>query len=326
MLDNLFQQFDAQFANSLSASVTKAVVNVLYVVHGPLTAVLTVWVIVLGVLIAWGKLNSAEAFGSIIRAGCVVALIGSSGLYTTYVQELFMNDIPTTIASAVTGSSSGASVPQQFDLLTSASIHMGAEILQGASMLSPSGIAAWILVGLIQAFVLIGMGLSFAIWESVQTLTGVLIAAGPFLIAGFLFRATHGYAARFIDALVGVAILNLLISVLLQVMIVGESGFLRQVQSVSMQTLAVQLSVFLEVSCYFGIGAFLMLMLPAKAAAIGGGAAMGAGALVGAIFAPIGSLASFAPSPGKAPLPPAPPAPKGAPAPVPFIPSTTSRP
>lgn len=320
-IPQFFTIADAQLQGALTSAVTAATTHALSAVQQPLSLALVIWAFVVGVAVLVGKMDSGEAFATLFRAGVVIALLGTSALYTTYVQQLFMTDIPAFIAQVATGStSSSVSSPQQFDLLFSASMHMGGAILDQATIWSAASIGAWIVVMLVESFILAAMVVSFVVYELAQVFTGLVVAIGPLVMIGLLFKATAAYALRFMDKLVGLSILSLLISVLMEILIAGQGAFMRQMQSLQGTSIAVETTVFIMVFAFFFLGAVLMLMLPGTAVAIGGGAALNASMVMGLMVGPILSKASSAARPVPAPRAPKP---QGAPAPVPFIPTTT---
>ncbi len=114
---------------------------------------------------------------------------------------------------------------------------------------------------------------TFAIFEVGQVMTGIAVAIGPFVIAGYLFASTKGVAERWVGKLVGLTILSLLIDIVLGIILSGEETYMRQILNDSLSgggNVAAEIQVLIEMLMFMAIGAFIAVGLPGVAAALGG--------------------------------------------------------
>src|SRR5271168_2681873 len=117
-----FTSMDKDFGAFFTSGVTNAVNSGLSFVSGPLTATVVLWIIVQGILVMRGDVDTRSGIGRILKVALVVGLVTSSTSYfSTYVQQLFVTNIPSWAAQAA-GSSNGSvtSTPGTFDALWTA--------------------------------------------------------------------------------------------------------------------------------------------------------------------------------------------------------------
>ena len=281
-LTQLFEAFSNQYNNAFQSGVTTVISSEITAISGVLSAVLLVWVAVQGIMVITGQLGIGTGINRIIRTGFVAALVTASGNFTTYVQQFFMTTLPGWIASTITGSTGTNAGAQQFDLLWSATLHLASAVGQQATGIS--GLPVQLKLFVAVDFVGFTLMVSFVIWEITQAMMGLVVAIGPFVVVGYLFDATRGIAERWIGKLVGLAILDLLVSVLLQILIAGDSKYMIQIQGAAGNGAEEQVLVIFELGLFFSMGAVLMVMLPSIAAYIGGGIAGNSGSIATAMF------------------------------------------
>ena len=272
-MTSLFQSFYQLLDDALLNGVNSVVSSGLAYAAKPLHALLVIYVGIVGYLGLTGQ--SEEPFRllviRVVKASFVVYLLTASA-YETYVRGLFMIGIPNAIAQALNTGGNATTAPQQFDLLWSASMHQCAAILQEATGLT--NIGTQLLVYLIQGCIGMALGLSFIVWEMARALMGIVICLGPFMLAFYLFQATRSLVERWLGKLIALTILQLCVSVLLEILLQGEKSYLLSVQAAntgSIDGVSQQAMVLVQVGIFFLMCSFLMVMLPSIAYSIGSG-------------------------------------------------------
>jgi len=102
-------------------------------------------------------------------------------------------------------------------------------------------------------------------------LTAIVICVGPFVVPGYLFKATKGYADRWMSKLIGLMILMLLVNILLQIIIHQDATLFQQLTGNPGTGVAEEIEVLWEIVLVFGFGTFVFFLLPSIAVYIGGG-------------------------------------------------------
>ena len=274
-----FSDFATQYATIFSTGTANAVQSGLSAISGPLTAVVVLWIIIQGILVMRGDIDMRSGITRMIRVTLVVGLLTSSGLYASYVQTLFTQTLPNWMASSITNSGNIHNIPQTFDQIWNTTVH---EIATVQAQLNFYDLVDSITLSMIEIIAAVLLLVTFAIFEIAQIMTGVIVAIGPFVLAGYLFDATRGVAERWLGKLIGLSLLTLLIDVVLNVILAGEQIYLRtMVNDPASGTGAIpyEIQLLIEVCMFFAIGAVITIGLPATAAAIGGGIGMNAGAI-----------------------------------------------
>lgn len=154
---------DADFATAFGAGTQNAVTSLLAAVATPLMACITLWIIVQGVLVMRGDMDARGGITRIIKIALVVGILTSSGLYTHYVQSLFITTIPNWFATAAGGSQAAIrSTPATFDNMWQVTEHMVETI--GAQIAIYDVVDSVSLV-LIELSIMILLVVTFAIYE-----------------------------------------------------------------------------------------------------------------------------------------------------------------
>ena len=270
-MNTLFSQFYGLLDNALANGVSSVISAGLAYAARPLHALLIIYIAIIGYLGLTGQ--AEEPFRllviRVVKASFVVYLLTASA-YETYVRGLFMTGIPNAVAQALNSGTSVTTAPQQFDNLWSASMHQCAAVLQEATGLTNIGTRITVYVA--QGMIGIALGLSFIIWEMARALMGIVICLGPFMIAFYLFQATRSLVERWLGKLIALTILQLCVSVLLQILLQGQKSYMTSVQSaIGSGGLDERVMVLLQIGLFFLMCAFLMVMLPSIAYSIGNG-------------------------------------------------------
>lgn len=267
------------YSTALTQGTGAAVTAGLSAVGQQMIGVLTVYVIVCGLLTAFGQMDRGEALKRALTAVAVSAVLAPS-FYTTNVQSFFLTTVPNWIAQS-TGGKGITTGAQQFDALFAAIIHEQAELDIQASGFDY--IAERFEGFLAAALCVLCLLICFVIWASAQVLASLVISIGPFIVPAYLFKATRGFAERWLSKLIGLMILFLLVSVFLQIIIHQDATMFTRLTGNPGIGVGEEVSVLWELAMIFGFGAFVLVLLPSIAVYIGGGVSFAPGAVLMAV-------------------------------------------
>jgi type IV secretion system protein VirB6 len=280
-----FSDFANQYASIFSAGTSNAVSAGLSAIAGPLTAVVVVWIIVQGVLVMRGDVSVRSGITKILRVVLVVGLLTSFGLFSTYVVSLFQTTLPNWAASSIIGASpSGSDLPGMFDKVW--------DNCMAIAKSADAKLSTWNLSGALELTLLQGaIGLcliiAFAVYEIGQIMLGVVIAVGPFVIAGYLFDATRGIAERWLSKVIGLCLLTLLIAFALRIIVQGDVTYIQAAAATGAADVESAIAILTQATLFFALGAVITVLLPSIAAYIGGGVSFHPGQMV-ALVLPVG--------------------------------------
>jgi type IV secretion system protein VirB6 len=271
---NMASDFGVAFGTGINSSIT----SLLTAVAQPLMASVTLWVIIQGILVMRGDMDARGGVTRIIKVAFVVGIITSSGLYTTYVQTLFTTTIPNWFATAAGGTTlSATSTPGTFDNMWQVTEHTVETV---SSHIAMYDVVDAVSLALIEIALMVLLTITFAIYEFAIIIIGIMVAIGPVLIVGYLFEATKGVADRWVGKLITYSLLTLLINITLAVVLSGEKAYMRVIlmnQASSASSVAIEIKVLIELAMFNAMGTFIVLSLPAIAAALGGGLSVSPG-------------------------------------------------
>lgn len=278
--------FGAAFGTGIQASIT----SMLAAVATPLLACVTLWIIVQGVLVMRGDIDARGGITRIIKVALVVGILTSSGLYTNYVQTLFITTIPNWFATAAGGTQAAiASTPATFDNMWQVTEHLIETI---AAQIAIYDVVDAVSLALIELSIMILLVVTFAIYEFAIIAIGIMVAIGPVLIVGYLFEATKGVTDRWIGKLITYSLLTLLINVTLSIVLTGEKAYMGAIltqQASGVAAVPAEIKILIELAMFFAMGAFIVISLPAIAAALGGGLGVSPGAAIMNAFTSLAS-------------------------------------
>ena len=273
--------FGAAFGTGIQASIT----SMLAAVATPLLACVTLWIIVQGVLVMRGDMDARGGITRIIKVAMVVGILTSSGLYTNYVQTLFITTIPNWFATAAGGTQAAiASTPATFDNMWQVTEHSVENV---SAQIAIYDIVDAVSLALIELSIMVLLVVTFAIYEFAIIAIGIMVAIGPVLVVGYLFEATKGVTDRWIGKLITYSLLTLLINVTLNIVLTGEKAYMGVIltqQASGAAAVPAEIKVLIELAMFFAMGAFIIISLPAIAAALGGGLGVSPGAAIMSTF------------------------------------------
>jgi type IV secretion system protein VirB6 len=269
--------FGVAFGTGTQAAIT----SMLAAVATPLLACITLWIIVQGILVMRGDMDARGGITRIIKVALVVGILTSSGLYTNYVQTLFITTIPNWFATAAGGSQAAIiSTPATFDNMWQVTEHTVETV--GAQIAIYDVVDA-VSLALIELSIMVLMVVTFAIYEFAIIAIGIMVAIGPVVIVGYLFEATKGVTDRWIGKLITYSLLTLLINITLSIVLTGEKTYMRVIlmqQASGAAAVPVEIKTLIELAMFFAMGAFIVVSLPAIAATLGGGLGISPGSAI----------------------------------------------
>ncbi|UFN51804.1 type IV secretion system protein (plasmid) [Roseomonas sp. OT10] len=119
MAGDFFQKISLVFDTNLLSSVNDVIASGLSWARPQVRAAATLFILISGWLVLTGRMDKNVLAGRVLRIMAVAALLTSAGTFNTYVRDLFLQDIPSTVGAALTGGTTYAPAAQ-FDALWSA--------------------------------------------------------------------------------------------------------------------------------------------------------------------------------------------------------------
>ncbi len=271
-----FQTYGNDFSAAFSGGTADVISNALNAVKAPYSTLIVIWVFVTGVLVMRGQMDARSGVTRIIRVALVSAFILEAGIYNHYISDLFGTGLPNWVATSVSAAPSNTTTPQLFDQIWSTILNQAAAI---SAQLNWYQIIDEVELGIIIIATGVILVLAFSIYIVSLVMMDVVLAIGPFVIGGFLFAATSNIAERWIGKLIGLSVLTLLVDVTVVIIANGEKAYMTVANANATSTVGtpdIAIQILFETTMFLAIGTFIILSLPAVAAAIGGGVALNA--------------------------------------------------
>ena len=278
-LTDPFTDFDSFVQTPFTSGMVTTVNVAMSAIQGPLTALVVLWIVVSGFLVMRGDISVRAGVGRIVSTSLVVGLLMSTAFYDEYVVTFFTTGLPNWIATAV-GTGGATTEPSTFN-------HMWASsemVLEGAGkgLNSVTQLVPEFELAILDVLLIIPIGIIFLIWEVAKIMTDIVVCAGPFLLAGYLFTATKGIADRFVGKLVALSILTLLVDVVLAILVNAINNYIATTSAdiVAGQTVgwfgttenaSASLLVCLQLVFFLFVSSLVTVFLPGLAAYLGGG-------------------------------------------------------
>ncbi|MCG7352880.1 type IV secretion system protein [Roseomonas sp. NAR14] len=270
MAGDFFQKISLVFDTNLLSSVNDVIASGLSWARPQVRAAATLFILISGWLVLTGRMDKNVLAGRVLRIMAVAALLTSAGTFNTYVRDLFLQDIPSTVGAALTGGTTYAPAAQ-FDALWSATQRIAATMLAEATGYTQFG-ERLVIRGLMGVS-FVALVVIFLMWVVARVLMGFVIALGPFLIGLYLFDATRPYVDRWVGKLVSLTLVQVSVSVMLQMLMTGFNTYVRAAQANPGGSLDEKIGAFLQVGAWYWCGLFLIASLTVVAYSIGGGLA-----------------------------------------------------
>ncbi len=286
MLPHLYADFAASFDDAFGLGITSSIDNGLAATTGPMTTLLVIYVIVTGWLIMRGDMAARPGIFRIVRAGGVVMAL-SAAYFNPYIRDLFLTAIPAWVANAMTPGVLVNSVPQQLDLVRSATLHLSAVIYQNVTL---DTLDSRISAGIADAIVGIVLGLDVLVYSIARAFTGLALCVFPFIAAAYLFDATKGVVEAWIGKMISLSVLTLLVTIMANIVVKADSSFIRNMaNNIGTTDIREQVAGLWGLAIFYFLCTIVMAGLPGLAYSIGRGIAINTN-LSGAWNAPARAL------------------------------------
>jgi len=263
---HVFEFIDGQFKRPLEMFVSEGSSNIAEWVTGPLTAAVTLYIVIYGYLILRGSIHEPvmEFAFRAIKLAVIVMLVTNAGEYQTYVTNIFFNVLPREIAQALnTGTTPSAST---FDSLLDKGQASASGIWSRASWPIDivTGVAGIMVIGV--SFLVAGIGYVVSLYARLAL--AMILAFGPVFIALAMFQSTR----RFTEAWIG----QLANFVILQVLVVAVGALLISCLDSTFTAIDDYTDILMRPTalCAIGIAAlYVFFQLPSIASALAAGGA-----------------------------------------------------
>ncbi|QAB00947.1 MULTISPECIES: TrbL/VirB6 family protein [Agrobacterium tumefaciens complex] len=205
----VFEFIDGQFKRPLETFVSDGTSNIAEWVTGPLTAAVTLYVVLYGYLVLRGSVQEPIldfAFRA-IKLAIIVMLVKNAGEYQTYVTNIFFDVLPREIAQAL--NSGAAPSASTFDSLLDKGQASATDIWSRASWPVDivTGVGGMMVIGV--SFLVAGIGYVVSLYARLAL--AIVLAIGPIFIALAMFQSTRRFTESWIGQLANFVILQVLV-------------------------------------------------------------------------------------------------------------------
>ncbi|MGE4409602.1 MAG: type IV secretion system protein [Sphingobium sp.] len=260
-----FSDIEEAFTAPLSEFINSGASNIASAASQPLTVAVTLYVIITGVLLMLGRIDTPirEIAFRVIKIGFILALVQQASSYQQFVTGIFFETLPDEISSALsTGSAISASA---LDGLLTQVQEAATNIMQKAGWdwtMITYGMAALLLI--VVAFIVLAV--SFVVTLYAKIALSLVLALGPIFIACALYDATR----RLTEAWMA-QVLNF---VVLQVLVVALGSLLVSILNTQVSEAASMndaLMIPLSLGATFVAAGYILYQLPGLASSLAGG-------------------------------------------------------
>lgn len=263
---HLFQFIYDGYNNNLMLGVNNATAQALSMVAGLLQILMTFFIAGFAIAVLVGKASWRQVGWFIFKAFCVIAIL-TPAHFNSWIRDTFTTELPNWTAQIVGLGVTTNGMAGVFDNVYGAMVNMLAAIRTQASGIFYIGTRVEIALASLIGF--IALLASFVIWFIARVVTALIIPLGPFLLVGYLWESTRGFADRWIGKLVGLALLTLLVHILLGVIVTMDQSYMQTMAGAG-NDVDVMVQTLWNLVMVFIVGAFMMVILPGIAAYIGG--------------------------------------------------------
>jgi type IV secretion system protein VirB6 len=276
-----FSATDLILSKTFAASTTTAFDRVESVVSAPFLACITLWIIIQGILVMRGNVDTRAGITKLLMVSLVAGLVTNQPLYVSYVQDFFEQTVPQVVSKIIidpiSSDTSGEAVPGQLDAV----FLIGENLFQlVAARIGPDDMQSTIAFEGAHLAFIGSLWTVFGIYDIVNIMTSTLVAIGPLILIGYLFESTRNMTIRWVSQLTYYGLLLLLLSIVATV-VVGVDFLMSTAASAAILVLgptAAKLVGLDELDMFYMTGDALVLALPTIAAVISSGAADSAAA------------------------------------------------
>lgn len=205
----VFSFVDGQFKTPLENFISTGTSNIANWVSGPLTAALTLYVVLYGYLVLRGSVQEPilEFAFRAMKLAIIVMLVRNASDYQTYVTNIFFDTLPKEISQALnSGTAPSAST---FDSLLDKGQKCAYEIWSRASWPVDivTGVGGMLVIG--ASFLVAAIGYIVSLYARLAL--AIILAIGPIFIALAMFQSTRRFTESWIGQLANFVILQVLV-------------------------------------------------------------------------------------------------------------------
>lgn len=205
----VFAFLDNQFKTPLEGFISTGTSNIAAWITGPLTAALTLYVILYGFMILRGSIQEPImdfAFRA-MKLAIILLLVRNASDYQAYVSTLFFETLPREVSQALnSGTQPSASI---FDALLDKGQKSARDIWSRASWPVDivTGIGGMLVIG--ASFIVAAIGYIVSLYARLAL--AIMLAIGPVFIALAMFQSTRRFTEAWIGQLANFVILQVLV-------------------------------------------------------------------------------------------------------------------
>lgn len=206
---HVFSFVDGQFQDPLENFISSGTANIANWISGPLTAALTLYIVLYGYLVLRGSVQEPilEFAFRAIKLAIIITLVRNASDYQTYVTNIFFETLPHEISQALnSGATPSAST---FDSLLDKGQKCAHEIWSRASWPIDivTGFGGMLVIG--ASFLVAAIGFIVSLYARLAL--AIILAIGPIFIALAMFQPTRRFTESWIGQLVNFVILQVLV-------------------------------------------------------------------------------------------------------------------
>ena len=205
----VFEFIDGQFKRPLERFVSDGTSNIAEWVTGPLTAAVTLYIVLYGYLVLRGSVSEPvlEFVFRAIKLAIIVMLVKNAGEYQTYVTNVFFDILPREVSQALnSGTTPSAST---FDSLLDKGQASATDIWSRASW--PVDIVTGVGGMMVIAVSFLVAGIGYVVSLYARLALAIVLAIGPIFIALAMFQSTRRFTEAWIGQLANFVILQVLV-------------------------------------------------------------------------------------------------------------------
>ncbi|NNU63851.1 conjugal transfer protein TrbL [Rhizobium sp. WYCCWR 11152] len=205
----VFSFVDGQFKLPLENFISSGTSNIASWISGPLTAALTLYVVLYGYLVLRGSVQEPilEFAFRAMKLAIIVMLVRNASEYQTYVTNIFFETLPREISQALnSGTAPSAST---FDSLLDKGQKCAQEIWARATWPADivTGIGGMMAIG--ASFTVAAIGYIVSLYARLAL--AIVLAIGPIFVALAMFQSTRRFTESWIGQLANFVILQVLV-------------------------------------------------------------------------------------------------------------------
>lgn len=267
-----FQWVYDQVIKGIIGQIDTSIQTVESIASGPATTILALAIAIMGMMTLFGNMDMSVFLSFAVRAAIVMAFIQVGNTFYSNWIEAFVLGLPDYFASAFSLTGTGGSPAQLFDGVMNGWVANALTVWHN----SPWSVHAFFIlaaIALTTVFIVIpSLVAMFTVFLISTFLFLVMLAIGPLLILGLLFRTTHRFLHGYVNVMVTGAIFALVVDIVL--------GIFSSILAQLMANFTPTVSPDTDLPGLFGLAITMMITgltmarLPRLVEAIGGGVAV----------------------------------------------------